>query len=45
VNPGVLVDISHRGIIAGGIMRYPRFVRLRADLAPAKPAKKNGRTR
>jgi bifunctional non-homologous end joining protein LigD len=32
VIPGVLVDISHRGVTAGGVMRHPRFVRLRDDL-------------
>lgn len=32
VMPGVLVDISHRGVTASGVMRHPRFVRLREDL-------------
>ena len=36
VKPGVLIEISHRGITAGGVMRHPRFVRVRNDLAPAK---------
>ena len=36
VMPGVLVDISHRGLTTGGVMRHSRFVRLRVDLVPAK---------
>lgn len=34
VMPGVLVDISHRGVTEGGVIRHPRFVRLRDDLRP-----------